>query len=303
MKPLIYTFYLLFATCFTSCSASAATVINSYDIKNSIYVIKLNKNEIYQFERGYKVDIRLPNADLILDGKILSVKKNKARLKVFDTQIKFPKGTRLIIKNLQTKSSASRFYISKAGVGLSTLLTVEYHSNTDIMYGLLASFSFLKELDLEFDGMLGVHNKVNGQTVAITSLSGKLKFFPLDFLSIAAGAKYKLYSLDKPKLTAQQIPGQSPTATAPTTSAATENPNYPYHDESNIYLTASAGLRYDTKKAAIGRGFSLAIDAGVDFIISEVQETIPGFNPLDEDLLQLDPSMTLWGKLSMGYFF
>jgi hypothetical protein len=296
MKLIYYAAKLLLLCILSSYDVQAAVIIKPLNIKKNIYLVKLKAAEFAEVSKGAKVDIRFPNSDLILDGKVLGVKKNLAKIKFIDSPVRFKKGSRFKVTKIGGGSTASRGYLNYVGSGLSILITTEYHSNSDLLYGGLLNLSMFEIIELEADAMMGVHHKTNGQSVSITTATGKLKIFFNNLFNIASGVRYKIYQLDKPI-----ISSSSPTAEEATTETS-ETP-YSYHDESALYLNTSVGLRYNSTQSLIGEGFSFSVDIGTDFLISPIEETIPNYDPLDPDLIGLEEGMTLWGKVSLGYFF
>lgn len=285
-----------------SATTHAATVLKPIDVRKNIYLISISNQEIATLEKNKRVDVKIQAVQAIIDGSIVAINiiNRQAKLKILDQGIKLVRGQNLKIKVLNPSIILSREYLEMKGAGISMRASAEYHSNSDILYGGVLTVMFNKNLEVDTGVNLGTHIKTNGNQVSITSADGQLRYFIDDFFNFGVGSRYKLYQetfSTKPK----------PSESASDTTAQAKTPlitdSYTYHDEDAIYISVIIGARFDYRKAALGESFIFAMDAGLDYEVYPISGTIPGYNPLDPDLIGLSPGMTVFGRLSIGYTF
>lgn len=285
----------------------AGEVVKIHSRSSNIYVIKLSKHETAVLERGQRVDVNVLGSPIIIDGKVraINTRKRRALVKILDLGIKLVPGQRTTLKPLNPSSLAGRKFVQYKGAGLSLRGSAEFHSNYDILLGGLASLTFSKYAEIDADVYTGFHDKQAGNQVGIFAVGGRLRIFVWEGLNIAAGARYKVYSEDipPPKTSNANKNEEGQTDTTQSQTAAKITDGYEYHDEDAVFITASTGLRLDFLNSMIAESFVLAIDVGVDFEVLLLSETIEGYHPIDPDLIGLPDGTTLFGRLSLGYYF
>lgn len=260
------------------------------------YRIQLSKRDAAHVNIGKRVELELPDQQKVIVAKIIAQKQKLIKVRLLTKNVHLNPGQMVWLKSLDKSAWADRFFISNVGAGFGIKPYLEFHSNTDLTYGAFAMISARQDIDLQLGAGLGVHQKSGGKTVDITELSAGLKFFPSNVFYISAKAKYKLY----------QESFSAKTQTSQRTSSEQQNqiPEtslYNFHDEMNIYGSAGVGLAFYSKKSTIGKSFAIEVGAGVEFVILELDETIPDYNPLDENLIDIDD--TIWTRASVGYIF
>lgn len=295
---------LLLLALLCSTIAEGGRVKKKLSKAKNIYLVELSAADLANVRIGDTVDVTVSQSAMIIDGKVIALKGKLAKLKILDRGAVLNKGSKFKITSLNNSGWTNRNFLIYGGTGFSIGANAEYHSSSDLLYGGSFQLLFSKLIEAEAYAQMGFHQKLNGTAVDIIAAGGKLRLYLFDSLNFFAGGRYKIYQENFP--TKQKTEQETPTLLFQGDAATTETSitdGYTYHDEDGIYISGGVGMRFDSMKALIGNGFSILIDAGFDYLISEISETIPGYNPLDDDLLGLGEGMSVWGGVTLVYFF
>jgi len=295
---------MILALLFISRISFGAIVIKA---SNGVYTVSLAEDDPRSFTKGEKIDIRISVIPGIFDGRILQKNDNFLQFKMVDGPMNVPAGTILSLKSLSTKKWFSRKDLeSQSELRTSIWLGAMY--NSQATYGALLGLTWLanKNFDLEAVGFKGIHNKANANKVNILGAGLNIKYFILDKAYISGGLMYEMDQEDNPKAPGAGTGKETDTSTPvsdPADPSSSQRVMPSFHDESLLLGEAAIGLRLNsTPNIKIGKGFTVILELGCQFLVSVLSDNINDISVIDPDPITKSDT-NFYGKFGMGYFF